>query len=243
MSSTLDSNIRQYVDIMSRRASGELPEMGSAKRFAEIIKDTCCKDNLPLNILDVGCATGHYLRSFISRDIDVIQYTGIDIDMHMLDAARTVWSKQSFESCSTTFIEADIQELTSVQIPPHDVSICSNAFMYFKSPYMALRNILSLTSRFVLIRSYFMPTSYRIIRSQTSEIHDKSVVAESNSITHEGNFVSYDYWSIYSFSYIESLVKKLAPSARLQWLDDNNDFYSIGLEEKEGVSKRGATKI
>ena len=195
-----------------------------------------------MDILDIGCATGHYLRVFFRR-YQHNKYTGVDIDPCMLEEARRIWSSSSLKSVDTHFVNADVQDLASSNIATHDITICSNAFMYFKSPFRALSNMIQLTSRFLLIRSYFMDVSYRIIRSQTSEIHDKSSISEAASISPDGDFISFDFWSIYSYAYIESVVKSISPDARIEWLDDINDFSSIELENNIGLLKRSATTI
>ena len=67
----------------------------------------------------------------------------------------------------------------------YDIGICVNAFMYFKSPYKALSNMLKHCDKNLLIRGYFSDKSFRILRSQTSSHHDKSQISESDSFDKE----------------------------------------------------------
>ncbi len=124
-----------------------------------------------------------------------------------------------------------------------DIAICANAFMYLKSPYVALKNIFKHTSKYVLIRGYFADQSYRILRSQTSSNHDKVKINEADSFAKDGTLKSYDYWSIYSREYIESVVKDLNPCASIEWIEDKNKFESINEEKELNISKRGGTYV
>ena len=58
-----------------------------------------------------------------------------------------------------------------------------------------------------------------------------------------GNILCYDFWNIYSYTYIESLITRIDPTARIKWIEDNNVIASIEEESNLGFSKRGATEI
>ena len=86
-SDQLDSNISQYVEIMSKRASGELPEMGSAKMFAETVKTHCCTTDSPFKLLDVGCAKGFMLYD-LKLKIPGLKIQGIDISKYAIENSK-----------------------------------------------------------------------------------------------------------------------------------------------------------
>jgi ubiquinone/menaquinone biosynthesis C-methylase UbiE len=66
---------KTYQDTMQKRASGELPEMESAKALCEVLKPYYKKG---MTLADIGCGGGHYLRSLRTRLDPDISYTGVD---------------------------------------------------------------------------------------------------------------------------------------------------------------------
>ena len=74
---TLDWRIWSKNDLVEERtylrAKNELPEMESAKQLRQIIKSIDEKET----VLDVGCASGHYLRSIRSLSKNC-KYLGVD---------------------------------------------------------------------------------------------------------------------------------------------------------------------
>jgi hypothetical protein len=139
------------------------------------------------------------------------------------------------------FVNADIHDFS----PAHkfDFVICMNAFMYFPSPKLALQKMISATGRRLLIRSYFSDASYRIIRPQTRANHDKSEIDEASTFDDEGNIPEFFLWNIYSFGYVEALVRRLAPQAQVEWLNDENPTESMHQESLLNIKKCGGTEI
>ena len=236
----INSNTSQYIELMKKRALGELPEMGSAKRTLEILLERNLLNSDGNSIIDIGAATCHYLRTFKNNDIKIENYTGIEEDELMVKAGKEAWSDLINEGqLSINLGLADTFNLKR----KFDICICINAFMYFESPYKSLRNMIKHTKNNLLIRGYFSETSYRILRSQTSAHNDRVKISEADSFDKEGNILCYDYWTIYSRDYITNVVKEIDPNASLEWIENKNDFNSIHKEKELNVEKRGATTI
>ena len=236
----IESNLSEYVDLMAKRALGQLPEMGSAIRTVEILKDNNLITKEEISILDVGSATCHYLRSFLNHDIKVNLYAGVEIDKEMVNAAKSIWA----DSISKGEIILENSDAEKFELDKKfDICICCNAFMYFKSPYKALKNMIKHTKNNLLIRGYFSDKSYRILRSQTSSHHDKSKVKEADSFNMEGDLIAFDYWSIYSKEYIESVINKISPKSKIKWIEDKNYFHSINDEKDLNIKKRDGTFV
>jgi hypothetical protein len=53
----------------------------------------------------------------------------------------------------------------------------------------------------------------------------------------------FDFWNIYSQTYIEQLVALLAPGAEVSWLEDRNFLDSLDQERGLSIKKRGATEV
>src|SRR5690348_3098987 len=85
----LIDNTEDYVALMRDRASGALPDMGCALRLVELIQGMA---RGPVSILDVGCAAGHFRRTFERSGLPVSKYTGLEIDPAMVAAGREVWA-------------------------------------------------------------------------------------------------------------------------------------------------------
>jgi SAM-dependent methyltransferase len=238
----LIDNTDEYVALMRRRAAGALPDMGCALRVADIIGEAWSSSRgQGMRLLDVGCATGHFRRTFVGRHLPIARYVGLEIDPAMVRVGSEVW-RSEIEDGTVRFVNADLEAYESDEA--FDVVICVNAFMYFASAKRALRNLLrAARGGRLFVRSYFMDANYRIIRAQTALNHDKSVLSELDVFDDDGEICCYDFWSIYSQTYIELLVAQLAPGARVTWLEDNNVLSSLQHERELAVQKRGATEV
>jgi len=78
------NNAKVYFD----RATGKKPEMEVSKAIANLIKKKIKNND---NILDVGCACGHYYRSIKKRVNKNFLYTGTDPYQIFLDKAKIAW--------------------------------------------------------------------------------------------------------------------------------------------------------
>jgi SAM-dependent methyltransferase len=241
-SSHLINNTDDYVALMRARAAGTLPDMGCALRVAQLIKESWTgPENRTRRVLDVGCATGHFRRTFDRFGLRVDRYVGLEIDPAMVRAGTEIWSRE-IASGSLELINGDLERFRSDET--FDVVFCVNAFMYFASAKRALANLLhAARGGRLFVRSYFADANYRIIRAQTSLNHDKSSVSELDVFDDDGNMLSYDFWNIYSRTYIEQLVALLAPTAEVSWLEDRNVLESIEQERELNLKKRGATEV
>ena len=100
---------------MRRRAAGTLPDMGCALRVAQIIKEhwTGLADRPP-RVLDVGCATGHFRRTFDRFGLGVDRYVGLEIDPAMVHAGTEVW-REEIAAGSVQFINDDLERFRSAR--------------------------------------------------------------------------------------------------------------------------------
>jgi SAM-dependent methyltransferase len=238
----LINNTDEYVALMRKRAAGSLPDMGCALRAAQLIQEhwTESAGQAP-RVLDVGCATGHFRRTFQRFGLPIARYVGLEIDPAMVRAGTDVW-RDEIASGSLAFVNSDLESFRSDEA--FDVVICVNAFMYFASAKKALANLLhAARGGRLFVRSYFADANYRIIRAQTQLNHDKSSLSELEVFDDDGNMLCYDFWNIYSQTYIEQLVATLAPYAKLAWLEDRNFLGSLERERELNIKKRGATEV
>ena len=237
-------NTDEYIALMKARAMGALPDMGCALRVAELIKAKAMPaamfDTNAVDVLDVGCATGHFLRTFMRHELRFARYTGLEIDPAMWRAAQDTWAAEIRDG-TAEFINEDLEHFVSRK--QFDFVICVNAFMYFASAKTALSNLLRATRHHLIIRSYFTDSNYRIVRAQTRQNHDKSAYDELDVFDDEGNIRCYDFWNMYSCTYMEALVSSVDPAAKLEWIEDRNVVSSLEAESKLNIAKRGATQL
>jgi SAM-dependent methyltransferase len=231
-----------YVDLMRKRAIGELPDMGCALRLGEVIEalSPAATRGEPIGrLLDVGCATGHYYRTFRNMGIPIREYIGLEIDEPMVDAAKHAWA-QEIRKGQVRFVLDDIE--SSAPLPECDVLVCANSFMYYRSAKRVLRKFLAAAKQ-IIVRSYFADSNYRIIRAQSAQNNDSVDVDELDVVSDSGDILVGDFWNIYGFTYIERLVASIEPRAKVEWLEDRNKVESITAESGLGVVKRGGTQV
>jgi SAM-dependent methyltransferase len=232
----------EYVDLMRQRALGQLPDMGCAIRIGEIIRDIApqvADAGRIGKLLDIGCATGHYYRTFTGMGIPICEYVGLEIDAGMVDAATRAWEREIAQG-KVRFVLDDIESPTPLE--RCDILICANSFMYYKSAKRVLAKFLNSAKR-IVIRSYFAESNFRIMRGQSAQNNDRVQLDELDLFTDSGDMVIADFWNIYGFSYIEKLVRSLRPEAKLEWLKDLNKIESMTAELDLGVVKRGGTRV
>jgi SAM-dependent methyltransferase len=232
----------EYVELMRKRAAGELPDMGCALRIGEVIKELVSKrheEGTIDRLLDIGCATGHYYRTFSRMGIHMDEYVGLEIDADMVSAAEDVWQREMMQG-KVRFVHDDIESPTALD--EADVLVCANSFMYYNSAKRVLAKFLR-SAKHIVIRSYFAEGNYRIIRGQSAQNNDRVNVDELDLFSESGDILVGDFWNIYSFTYIERLVRMLNGGAHVQWLKDENKIESMNAESELGVAKRGGTQV
>jgi ubiquinone/menaquinone biosynthesis C-methylase UbiE len=238
MNTTAVIETSEYVELMKKRAVGDAPEMESAKHMAALMSELLGTPKR-LSVLDVGCATGHYLHSIRKRFEDaILTYTGIDLDENMVMEAKKIWRGVA----RVRFFKGSGDQLDSLPIALHDVVFSANAFMYFPNVRKALMSLIGVTRKVLFIRSYFCEQTYIIQRAQPKEWHPQSNVLERDILDEFGMPRIHDYWNIYSYTVIESIVKEICPAARVSWRDDLYQGDFVLDEKRTGVEmKREAT--
>jgi ubiquinone/menaquinone biosynthesis C-methylase UbiE len=76
---------KSYEELLRKRAQGHAPEMQSAVATCQQLARFY---NPGLSVLDVGCGTGHYLRSLLERLAPNVAYTVIDATTSYIAIAR-----------------------------------------------------------------------------------------------------------------------------------------------------------
>ena len=215
--------IKMMGDSYYKRAKGELPEKESSKSYARFLKnnDLYSKGD---ELLDLGCATGHFLRSFRSRLDENILYTGLDTHIDYLH-----WGNEIFginNSCN--FIQGD-----ACDMPLSDNSFDSvivNLFHFFPNIKNALKEAMRVGRKTVIWRTPIAQYNY-IVKLIYNNSFD-----ELNVITPEREDFDYSLYMLYSLEYLEGLVKNIGGRILLSQKDDDfQPFDNTILEEFKHV--------
>ena len=205
-------NVQTYFN----RAIGKTPEMETSKAIAKIIKKFTRKN---YSILDVGCACGHFYRS-LKREIKVnFFYTGIDPYKILLDKAKIAWKKES----NVNFKKGNVQNLP-FKNKLFDISFCSNVLLRLPSIEKALRELIRVTKKTIILRTVVYDVSYKIQLVYNRNWWKETNVKPVDEFDKNGDPRSFSYFNIHSFDYLSALINKIDPKLKIKFIKDN--FYS-----------------
>ena len=116
---------KAYGDVFYQRAVGDLPEMECSKAAAKKIVNIARPGD---RIVDVGCGSGHYLRSLLDQIETPFAYHGIDRTQYFVDLAQ-----RAFGNCkSASFGIGDIFKLAEAD-QSADIVMCNNVLLHLPS--------------------------------------------------------------------------------------------------------------
>ena len=211
-------------DSYYKRAKGDLPEKDASKSYANLLKDKqLYREND--KIIDLGCATGHFLLSFKKHLDPNINYTGVDITEEYL-----LWGKEIFGvNDKTKFVHADVLDL-----PFHnktfDIAVV-NLFHFFPDLRKALEEVLRVTRKWVIWRTPIGQVNYavKIFLNNQSYKHLGPLSFSRDTDDH-------CIYMIYHPNYITELVESVG--ARVEFISRDNDFGNFDnsiLDEFSGI--------
>ncbi len=215
--------VKMLGDSYYKRAKGELPEKESSKSYARFLK----RHGLYLpedTLLDLGSATGHFLRSFRRLLDSNVLYTGIDTHFPYLQWGKELYGIDHY--CN--FVHGDILDMPFLD-KSFDIIIV-NLFHFFPRVDEALREAMRIGRKTVIWRTPIGQVNYVI-----KVIYNNSF-DEIKVITPERRDFDYSLYMLYSLEYIEGLVAYLGGKVTLMERDtDFEDFDNTILEEFKHV--------
>ena len=227
---------KTYLKTSSNRSKGIFPEMEVAKAHMKILNNHIKKND---SILDAGCLTGHFYRSFLKRYKDLnLKYTGLDPWSLHINEAKKIWK----EDKNVKFIKGWVQKIPFKK-NSFDISICSNVLTHIPSIEDPIRELLRVTRRVVLIRTPIHKISYRIQMVLNSKWFKYTKVKPKDEFDKKGNPRVYEYFDVHSKDYFESVIKKFDKNVKVKFIKDN--FYNkknINYK-KEVKQKINATRV
>lgn len=206
-----------------KRSAGALPAMSSTIQLTEILRDIYVPG---MHVLDVGCATGHYLNGLLNLDPEIL-YHGIDATPEYIEAAKRFHENKR----KSSFEVADIYDLPIRHSGAFDVVFCCNVLLHLPSIKIPLQNLLRVSRRFLIVRTLI------------SEESHMSYVVRDDKFDSTGTALSLIYQNTYSYQYLKSLFEEFDVK-NISFIDDHFDATEINEEWKDrGKYQFGSTRV
>lgn len=220
-------DIHKMGDSYYKRAKGELPEKEASKSYARLIKNKNIYQSGD-HVLDIGCATGHFLRSFHKYLDPNIFYTGIDTHAPFLNWGGEIYGIS--EKCN--FVHGDAMNLP-FKDKSFDITIV-NLFHFFENIELALKESIRATKKYLIWRTPIGEVNY-IVKLIYEDSFEKL-----GTITHDRSDLEYSLYQLFSKKYIEGLINHLG--AKTLFIERDLDFEPFDNNLVEGFENVPATK-
>jgi len=224
---------KDYLNVSIKRSKGKLPDMEVAKAYTKIINKI---KNKKISILDVGCLTGHFNRTFRKYLKKEYTYTGVDPWKIHIDAAKKVWKN----SKNTSFKLGWAQKIPYKK-SQFDVVICSNVLTHIPEIKKPLKEMLRTTKKFLILRTPVHNKSYRIQMVLNSKWFKYTNVKPENEFDGFGEPRVYEYYDVHSFEYLKSTIKKISPKFKIKFIKDI--FFSAKNIQDKKAKKLNKTVV
>ena len=210
------------IERSTQRVKGTLPEMECAKQLTSLVRKIYKKGN---KILDFGCASGHFYYSLKKIDKN-IQYTGFDATKPYIQFAKKHF--QNFHNVN--FENQNIFFLPKKYNKKFDIVFCSNVLHHLPSIDLPLKNLLSATKKYCLIRT-LVSNNTHLSKFYPNDKMKKNILD------------SFQFQNTYSYNLIRKKILKIG-KYNIKFIDDKFSGKAINKEYKKYKSKRypGLTK-
>lgn len=215
---------KNYLSVSVKRSKGILPDMEVAKAYSKIINKIKKKD---ISILDVGCLSGHFNKTFERYLKKKFTYTGIDPWKIHIDAAKKIW-KNSF---NTSFKLGWAQKIP-FKNSNFDIVICSNVLTHIPEIKKPLKEMIRTAKKFLILRTPVHDKSYRIQMVLNSKWFKYTKIKPENEFDKNGNPKVYEYYDVHSFDYLKATIKKISPKCKIKFIKDTY-FSKKNIQNKK----------
>jgi 2-polyprenyl-3-methyl-5-hydroxy-6-metoxy-1,4-benzoquinol methylase len=194
-----------------QRVKGTLPEMECAKQLSQIVKKIYKKNT----VLDFGCAAGHFYHSLKKIDKNM-NYTGFDSTESYIKFAKKYFAKEKN-------VNFDIQNIFSPAkkyLNKFDIVFCSNVLLHLPSIDLPLKNLLSCSKK------------YCIIRTLVSENTHLSKFYHTDKTNKDNVLDSFQFQNTYSYNLIRKKINKIG-NYKISFINDEFNGEQINKEFKK----------
>lgn len=189
------------------RLHGLKPEKESSKAVVKLIESKLIKGS---KILEVGCSSGHLLRSLNSKNL-ALNYVGVDIDKYAIKKGNESISNLKLSGIiKAQLLEAQVEDLP-FNDSEFDVVICLNVLEHLHEPKNAIKEMIRCAKNFVVIRTLMSHETY-IVKEVRNNLHnelgyDHLILPEpKDELDEYGNPRVYIYQNVYSKNLINSIL-------------------------------------
>jgi len=204
-----DSN-SEYGDVFFKRATGELPEMESSKAAATHVA-RLIKDNF--KIVDVGCGSGHYLKSLIGLLKVPFHYLGVDATENYVNLGKKAWANK--ESSIELLKSVDFKQGDIFHLPLEDgigdIVMCNNVLLHLPSIKSPIEELIRISKKYIVIRMLLGKNTFRIKQCYEPEVYDDN-----------GEPENFNFHNIYSERYVTQLLKLNDSVANFEFIYDTD---------------------
>jgi 2-polyprenyl-3-methyl-5-hydroxy-6-metoxy-1,4-benzoquinol methylase len=216
-----------YGNLFLKRATGHLPEMESSKALAKIVAQYIKNND---NILDAGCGVGHYLRSLDKLIKKNFIYTGFDATAKYIDIAKKIFLNKKgvpARKQSIYFEKKNIERIRSVK-KKYDITFCCNVLLHLHNPKKAIKNLLKITKRVLIIRTLISEKNYIV-----KELNKDSKLKDLDKNLNSEKFI---YYNLFTKNQIKHWLVNNNKHIKLKIFPDR-DFNVKNINQKKEFIK------
>lgn len=205
-----------FAQVYGKRASGELPLMESAKACAKLLEKIVQPNDV---IADIGCAAGQYLPAINQKITAPFSYIGVDATPLFIETAREIFKSQPHA-------QFKVGDINNIPLKDKEVDVAINNNVLLHLPYIekAIPELCRITKKYLMIRTIVGERSFVIKEVFTG---DREIFDES------GEPVHFNYFNVYSKSYLERLLVKSGAKKVTFSKDDDFDPEAINRAASE----------
>lgn len=214
-------------DSYYRRSIGKLPEKEASKSFAKVIlKKNILKKNQV--ILDYGCATGHFYKSFKRILPFDFKYYGIDAVKDFLKLGEKAFKGNN----NINFIHGDVLNIP-VKNKIFDLSSI-NLFHFFPDIYECLKEAKRVTKRYIIWRTPLADLNYYV-----KIYHQNNFSLKKRLNSKDERNEEYTINIFYNINYLKKIFKSL--NLKMIYFEKDKNFKSFDNTKIKGF-QLGGTK-
>lgn len=226
-------NNREYMILSKKRSLGKIPETEHSKAAANIIKKV---SNRKFTILDVGCQTGHFYKTFNRAFKKKINYIGLDPYKIHINEAEKIWKNNN--NCK--FKQGWVQKIP-LKNKEVDITLCSNVLTHIPNIGPPIKEMIRVTKKIIVLRTPVHYRSYRIQMVYNKKVWKYSNIKPENEFDQNGNPREYNYFDVHSKEYLLGQIKKYCKRARVKFIKDT--FWKAKNINSKSEKKVAPTRI
>jgi ubiquinone/menaquinone biosynthesis C-methylase UbiE len=216
------------------RLNGSKPEKESSKAVVKLIEQ---KLNVGSSILEVGCSSGHLLRTLNKKNL-ALNYVGVDIDRYAIKKGNESIANLELSGIETAqLMESSVEDLP-FDDNEFDIVVSLNVLEHLHEPKKALKELVRCAKNFVVIRTMVSDQTF-IVREVRNTLHKDlgydhlDLPEPKDELDELGNPKVYIYQNVYGKELINGILHEQTDiKAWKIFEDDMFDQQAFDLDNK-----------